>query len=195
MQSKSLCPFRLFSPVFILTLLTSLSSAQVNVTTSHNDNARTGQNLQETILTTSNVNANSFGKLFSQPVDGYIYAQPLYVSNVNIPGSGTHNVVYTATMNDSVYAFDADSNTGSNSAPLWKVNFLNPADGITTVSTTDVSCKNVITTQIGILGTPVIDTVSGTMYLVARTKESGQFFQRLHALDITTGAEKSGDRS
>jgi putative pyrroloquinoline-quinone-binding quinoprotein len=192
MRAKSVRPLRLFLPVFILAAFASSSLAQVNVTTSHNDNARTGQNLQESILTTSNVNSNSFGKLFSQPVDGYIYAQPLYVSNVNIPGAGAHNVVYVATMNDSVYAFDADSNTGGNSAPLWKVNFTNPAEGITTVSTTDVGCKNVITTQIGILGTPVIDTVSGTMYLVARTKESGVFYQRLHALDITTGEEKFG---
>jgi hypothetical protein len=171
--------------------VTTLSSAQATVATWHNDNLRTGSNPLETILTTGNVNSTQFGKLFSQTIDGYMYAQPLYIPNVLI-GGVTHNVVFAATMNDSVYAFDADNNTGSNATPLWMVNFTNPAAGITTVSTTDVSCPDTITTQIGILSTPVIDTSSGTIYVVARTKESGKFFQRLHALDITTGAEKFG---
>src|SRR5215472_16913526 len=93
---------------FALLLVSSLSSiAQINVTTYHNDNSRTGQNLQETILNTSNVNTATFGKLFFQTVDGYSYSQPLYVSNVTIPNLGVHNVIYVATMNDSVYAFDA----------------------------------------------------------------------------------------
>jgi hypothetical protein len=167
------------------------AQAQVNVTTFHNDNARDGQNLNETILTPANVGANQFGRLFVQPVDGYVYAQPLYVANLGIAG-GTHNVVYVATENDSVYAFDADGNTGANASPLWYVNFLNPAAGITTVnSKTDLSCSN-ISPQVGITGTPVIDLTSNTLYVVTNTKENGAFFQRLHALDITSGAEKFG---
>ena len=94
------------------------SSAQVNVTTYQNDIGRTGQNLSETILNTSNVNATQFGKLFSQPVDGQVYAQPLYLYGITVNGA-THNVIYVATENDSVYAFDADTNGGTNSSPLW----------------------------------------------------------------------------
>ncbi len=168
------------------------ASAQVNVTTYHNDNARTGQNLQETLLTTANVNTNSFGKLFSQTIDGYSYSQPLYLSNVPIPNKGTHNVVFVTTMANSVYAFDADSKTGSNATPLWHVNFTNAAKGITTVPESDINCPDVITNQIGIMSTPVIDPIGGTIYVLARTLESGKYFHRLHALDVTTGAEKFG---
>jgi hypothetical protein len=175
-----------------LTLLLALSSfAQVSVTTSRNDNSRDGQNLNETILTPDNVNVSSFGKLFSHHVNGYVYAQPLYVPNVNIPGLGTHNVVYVATEHDSVYAFDADTNTGLNASPLWHARFINPKRGITTVSSTDVNCTDLVP-EIGITSTPVIDTNTGTMFVLAKTKENGKFFQRLHALDITTGKERRG---
>jgi hypothetical protein len=168
-----------------------LAQAQVSVTTSRNDNSRDGQNLNETILTPDNVNASSFGKLFAHAVNGYVYAQPLYVPNVIIPGLGTHNVVYVATQHDSVYAFDADSKTGLNSSPLWHRSLINPQRGITTVSSGDVSCTDIVP-EIGITSTPVIDTATGTMYLIAKTKENGKFFQRLHALDITTGKERAG---
>jgi hypothetical protein len=145
--------------------------------------------LNETILTPGNVSVSGFGKLFSHPADGDIYAQPLYVPNVTISGLGTHNVVYVATQHDSVYAFDADNKAGLNSAPLWHRSFIRPGRGITTVSSSDVSCTDIVP-EIGITSTPVIDAISGTMYLIAKTKENGKFFQRLHALDITSGAER-----
>jgi hypothetical protein len=176
-------------------LSVSLASAQVSVLTYHNDAFRTGRNPRETLLTPSNVNVNSFGLLFTYPVDGQVYAQPLYVPNVPISGKGSHNVVFIATENDSVYAFDADSNAGANSAPLWQAAFANPAAGITPVSSSDVSCGD-LTPIIGITGTPVIDPSRGTLFVVAKTKEISQgvtaYYQRLHALDITSGAEKFG---
>lgn len=159
-----------------------------NVLTWRNDNSRTGQMLKETMLTPANVNSGQFGKKFSFAVDQQIYTQPLWVSNVSIAGKGKHNVVYVATENDSVYAFDAG---GSPKAPLWHVNFTNPSQGITAVPCADDGgCA--VSTVIGITGTPVIDGNSKTLYLVAFTKENGTYVQRLHALDITSGAEKFG---
>src|ERR1700722_4269399 len=172
----------------------AVCAGQVAIPTSRSDNQRTGANVKETFLTPSNVNKNQFGALFSYPIDYQALAQPLYIPNVNIPGQGTHNVVYVATMADSVYAFDADSNTGS---PLWWVNFTDPANGITTASGANLPCSGNGTgftgfTQEGIASTPTIDTTTGTMYLVAKTVENGTVRHRLHALDITTGQEKFG---
>lgn len=182
-----------FAILFLLAGSCLLLHGQVNVTTWHNDNGRTGQNLNETILTPSNVNSAQFGKLFSQAVDGYVYAQPLYLSGVTI-GGVQHNVVYVATQHDSVYAFDADSNAGANANPLWSVSLLSPDQGAET-GATPVSSDDVgddIWPEIGITGTPVIDAATGTLYVVSKSEENGGFVQRLHALDVTSGAEKLG---
>ncbi len=184
--------FLLLSAIALVgSTLLPLARAQVNVVTYHNDVARTGQNTSETWLTPSNVNKSSFGFRFSQPVDGFIVAQPPHLPNVLIPGAGTHNVVYVATLNDSVYAFDADNNTGSNSSPLWHVNFTNPTAGITTASGTSLPCQSTTGyTQSGIVSTPVIDPTTGTMYVVAKTNENGTVYHRLHVFDVTTGIDK-----
>jgi hypothetical protein len=138
-------------------------------------------------LTPGNVNQAQFGKLFSYAMDGIAFASPLYVANVSIPGQGFHNVVYVATEHDSVYAWDAD---GLSTSPLWKVSFL--GSNVTTVPCGDTGECGDIPNEIGITGTPVIDQASGTLYVVAKTKEGVNYVQRLHALDITTGAEKFG---
>src|ERR1700719_3986839 len=142
-----------------------------NVVTEHYDNARTGLNPNESILNTSNVNATSFGKIFSQSVDGQIYAQPLYMAGLTISGKGTHNVIFVATENDSVYAFDADNNGGGNASPLWKVSLLDgahgAAGGATPVPQPDIS-SNDIQPILGITGTPVIDPSTNTMYVVSK---------------------------
>jgi hypothetical protein len=160
---------------------------QANVLTYHNDNARTGQNLVETTLTLSNVNASSFGKLFTVSMDGQVYAQPLYVSALNMPGYGARNVVFAATEHDSVYAFDADNGT-----IYWRVSMLNSGE----TSSDPRNCTSQISPEIGVTGTPVIDLTAGshgTMYVTAMSKDgSGNYYQRIHALDVTTGAEEFG---
>jgi uncharacterized protein (TIGR03437 family) len=169
-------------------LLALALEAQTNVLTYHNDNAHTGQYLTETLLTPANVNAAHFGWRAFLVTDGLVYAQPLYLTRVKIPGKGLRNVLYVVTSHDSVYAFDADDVTAP---PLWMVNFLDAAHGIGSVSSADVGCT--VIPELGITGTPVIDAASGTIYLIAETKEAGnQFVFRLHALDVTTGAERPG---
>ena len=179
----------------VITATTSTQSATATVYVSndagdytfHDDNMRSGQNLSETVLTTTNVNQAGFGKLFTYPLDGLAFASPLYVANVNIPGQGYHNVVYVATEHDSVYAFDADGNT---TTPLWHTSFL--SSGVTTIPCGNVYECGDIPTEFGVTGTPVIDPTTNTLYVVAATQEGVNYVQRLHALDITTGAEKFG---
>jgi outer membrane protein assembly factor BamB len=155
--------------------------AQVNVLTQHNDRERTGANLRETVLTPANVNAKRFGMLFKRVVDDQVYGQPLYVSGVTI-GGGVHDVVYVTTVNNSVYAFDA--NEASTTEPLWHVNFGTPAN----LYDAKFGCLD-INGKMGIIGTPVIDKESGALYVVALTRVGKGFMQRLHALDIATGAD------
>jgi hypothetical protein len=166
------------------------------VLTQHNDNARSGQNTEEPILSPANVNTSQFGKLFSQTVDGNIYGQPLYVPNLAISSKGTHNVVFVVTEGDSVYAFDADNNAGANATPLWHASLLDIAHGaaagsMTVSSANDIGCTDGVTPQIGITSTPVVDLGSNTMYVEAESKENGVFLHRLHALDLATGNEKA----
>src|SRR5258706_2641618 len=193
----------------ILCALSSTAKSQVNVTTHHNDIARTGANTAETILTPQNVNTTQFGKLFSHPVDGQVYAQPLYVAGVTM-GAGkvqsgiTHNVILVATEHDSVYAFDADNTTGANANPLWAISLLDSAHGATSGATTlpsDDVGNAALLGEIGITSTPVIDPATHTIYVLGVTRESVGagcsassycYVHRLHALDITTGAEKFG---
>jgi hypothetical protein len=177
--------------------LVSFASAQVPFLTSHGDNGRTSANTQETVLKPSNVDKSNFGKLFSFPLDYQSLAQPLYVPNVNIPGKGVHNVVYVATMADSVYAFDGESNTGANATPLWHVNFTNPSAGITTASGAFLPCASTEDrgpgfTQEGIVATPVIDNATNTMYVVGKILDNGTVRHQLHALDIANGADRPG---
>ncbi|MGH9469914.1 MAG: pyrrolo-quinoline quinone [Terriglobia bacterium] len=157
-----------------------------DVLTYHADNARTGQYLHETTLTPSNVNKASFGKLFVIHVDGKVDAQPLLMRHAAIPGHGEHNVVFIATEHDSVYAADADTGAG-----LWHVSLLKPGE----MPSDRRRCSQVVP-EIGITSTPVIDPKigpHGTIYLVAMSKDrSGRYFQRLHALDLTIGAEEFG---
>ena len=171
----------------VLSALSMECPARAQLTTAQYDNARTGANLKETILTPQNVNPTHFGKVFTIKVDGDLYAQPLYLPQLEIPGKGKHNVIFLATEHDSVYAFDADAPGDA----LWHVNFTNAASGITTIPARDVRCP-FIRPELGITPTPVIDAQSGTLYALARTKQSGAYAQKLHALDVLTGAEKSG---
>ena len=158
----------------------------VDILVQRYDDGRTGQNLAETALTVSNVNTAAFGKVYTLPVDGWVYAQPLYKSNLFIPGKGTFNVLFIATEHNSVYAFDADTAT-----PLWQTSFINPAGGVTTQPSGTFATQDILS-EVGITSTPVIDPATNTMYVVAKTIEGGASTSifRIHALDIRTGVDK-----
>ena len=181
--NASLARFLVLSLGFVLAAF--CSSFGTDVVTYHNDNNRTGANRAETILTQSNVNSTSFGKLFTLTVDSGVDAQPLYLSALTINGQ-SHNVLYVVTENDTVYAFDAD--TG---ASLWQVSLLQAGE-----TPSDTHGCGQITPTIGITATPVIDRAigaHGTIYVVAMSKtSSGTYFQRIHALDVTNGQEQFG---
>ncbi|HTS38222.1 MAG TPA: choice-of-anchor D domain-containing protein [Candidatus Solibacter sp.] len=175
-------------------------SGYTGTATHHNDTLRTGQNNNETALTSGNVNHVQFGKLFKQPVDGQMYSEPLWVPDVNV-GGVLHNVVIAATQHDSVYAFDADTLQ----APLWHTSFINPSIGVTTIPQADVERGLDISPEIGITSTPVVDPVNGIVYVEARTKDTrgtancpgpnnagSPYFHFLHALNLSTGAEMAG---
>jgi uncharacterized protein (TIGR03437 family) len=166
--------------VGLFTIIPLLSSAQTSVLTANYDNGRTNANVRETVLTTSNVKPALFGKTGAFPVDGQVYAQPLYAAGVTV-GSGKHNLLLLATQHDSVYAYDADSAAGP--TLFWHVNL-----GASVPSSTWVDFDD-ITPEVGILSTPVVDLTRGVVYLVAFTQEGSSLVYRLHALDLSTGAE------
>src|SRR5580692_5911700 len=165
-------------PLIALEVTLAATSLLAQVTTSQYDNFRTGATLNEKILTPQNVNAGQFGKLGALKVDGAVYAQPLFVSAVEIPAKGKHDVLFVATEHDSVYAFDADR---PNNAPLWHVSFLDGKRNVTSVPARDVQCP-FIQPEVGITSTPVIDLRTGTLYVLARTMRdpaigSSEYFQ------------------
>ncbi len=180
-----------------LSLTTLPSGPAISVLTYRYDNSRVGANTNETVLTPSIVNTNDFGLLTQYTLDGYVYTEPLYVPNVTVPGKGTHNLVIVATEHDSVYAFDADGNLGTNEGLLWQTNF-----GVAALSANQSAfgaqfcgnCYPDITPEVGVTGTPVIDPNTGTLYLDVFTQESTpttiNFFHRIHALNITNGTEQ-----
>src|SRR5215472_7557806 len=205
-HNRSSCPFALLGLFLTLYLLEGCGSStassaggvpnptptptpsSIDVTTYHYDNMRTGQNTQETALTTANVNQTKFGKLGAFAVDGKVDAQPLYLSNLSIPGHGTRNVLYVATEHGSVFAFDADSISGNTTTPLWMISTQLPGE----LPSDDRGCGQV-TPEIGITSTPVIDRGRSAIYVVAVSKDaSGNYFHRIHALDLTTGRELFG---
>lgn len=182
---------------FVVLFCSSLAFAQVAVTTYQYDNSRSGSNTHETTLTPSNVNVSQFGRLTAFAVQGYVYAQPLYLPNLVIGGTA-HNVLFVATEHDQVYAFDVNTRQ-----QLWRANFLqvlSPYLVVTPVSSSDVNCDDLVP-EIGITGTPVIDTATNTLYVMTKTKEYNTqthlttFYHRLHALDITTGRDKLSPRT
>jgi len=189
-MQKSILP-SLLRLVLALLSTVPLAYGGANVLTYHNDNGRTGDNLSETILTPANVNVSNFGKLFAYPVDGDVYAQPLYVSDLSLVGGDVRNVVFVATEHNSVFAFDSDPTNGAAGGLLWQVN-LGPS---TATPNQDFGNRyggfTEIMPELGITGTPVIDLANRTLYVDAFTHEGSNYIHRIHALNISTGAERN----
>ena len=185
---------RRFFAIFVSLTVEMAGAQTLQVATSQYNNRRTGSNENETILTPRNVNAIGFGKLATLSVDGSVYAQPLYLPQVNVPGRGKHNLLFIATENDTVYAFDADAQS---SEPIWRVSLLPKDARSSAVPAQAVQCP-FISPSVGITSTPVIDTSTGTLFVLARSSSRSNFLasprysQYLHALAITTGHEKFG---
>src|SRR5450631_308364 len=186
----------IFCGVFLMISILPLKAQQV--VTQHNDLKRTGWNSAEKQLTQANVSGGNFGKIFTRTVDDQIYCQPLIVNQVNI-GGGVHNIVIVATVNNSVYAFDADDSAAMN--PYWHSNLTyNPGNtnSYRPIKNSDMTgaCSgyyNDFSGNMGIVGTPVIDTLTGTIYVVSRSVTRSSpftFVQYLHALDLITGGDK-----
>ena len=176
--------------IFLLALMVGSAGAvraQVDVLTANYDNNRTNANLNEGILNTNNVNATQFGKLWAYPVDGQVYAQPLYVHAMSIPGKGTLNALYVATMHNSVYAFDADAAGGA--APLWQANLGSTVDPAS-FSVPGAAPYTDILHEIGILGTPVIDRAGNTIYVVNETLAGGNAAFFLHEIGRASCRER-----
>jgi hypothetical protein len=187
-RTFALTLFCIMAPVLL-----AQAPTPVPVLTWRYDLGHAGQNTSETALSPANVNTGSFGKLFSLTVDSTVYAQPLYVPGLKMSDGLLHNVLFVATENDSVYAFDADSNGGANANPIWHASLLTSAygagAGATAVPWADNGSPDVAPT-VGITGTPAIDPATNTIFLVASTKENGAYFSRLHAINILTGKEQ-----
>ncbi len=163
----------------------------IPVLTYHYDNTRQGANLYESILTPANVGGGAFGRLFTYPVDGHVYAQPLIMTHVTVPGKGTRNVLLIATQHDSLYAYDADNNGGADGGLLWKVNFGVSAQTPNNDWGNRYGPYHDINPEVGITATPVIDPVTSTIYLDVFSHEGTVYLHRIHALDIATGTERS----
>jgi hypothetical protein len=164
-------------------------AGQMSVLTYHYDNMRSGLDTNETILNRTNVNSGSFGKLFSYAVDGYVYAQPLYAAGLTMPGNVVRNVLFIATENNSVYAFDADTTANGTSGLYWQRNFGTAAATPTMDFGSRFGAYNNIVPEVGIKSTPVIDPVGGVIYANAFIREGNNYFYQLHALNLTNGQD------
>jgi len=173
--------------IFLISALTGICPlhSQNNFLTQRGNNQRTGSFTNEKTLTTSNVNVDGFGRLYSYPVDGQVYAQPLYMQGVNVQGKGIRNVLFITTMHNTVYAFDADSLT----SPLWKAS-LGPSCPLPDANFEAYGPYHDIKVEIGTISTPVIDSTTNTLYAVAFSKENNVFTHKLYAIDIATGSFK-----